>query len=775
VAETLFQRLQDAIQRAATYNSGVQAKPAVVLWSDADQQWLAAIRQLREIWPHLLTLGNYDASAKTGPAIWIKCMIAQTLPKADWAGGEIPVIYLPGVSRLDLRAVETCPSHLQPLAELQYRGVIWGQVNGKDWTINAFLISKKGGLGIDVAQDHATQTAMRRALPQLLESRIDTLLAKRLDAGDFNSLLSPDPVRDLLMWLDHPEEMEQEWRGDRNDAFKAQCRQLYGFDAVADGPLLGAERLAAAEGPWAGVWQRFTESSTGYPGLVARLHGCEPQDLLADESHYPKINAKYEEELKSELLRLPDLTTDKARERIARLESQHGLRRDWVWFARGDAPLAGAIASLAALASAIDKAPSSNEPDTLGKLYADTLCDIDWRALQAIASVKTQADLESVIAALRAVYVPWLSDLAVSFQTAVMQQGYPGLGWRVNETGAEYSSSGECMLFVDGLRFDVGKELASRLKGAGLIANLGHGWTPFPPVTESGKAWVSPIFDQVVGRATDEDFAPSLKAEDKPLSTHYFRKLLQDAGWQILKGFDVGDPTGKAWAEFGDLDHFGHEHGLRLAHEIERVCRDLVERVQALFDAGWKRVTLVTDHGWLLVPGSMPKVELGKYLTDTRWGRCAVLKPGAQAPGPVLGWGWRPEVAVASAPGISAHRSGLEYAHGGLSLQECLVPVIDVQPGTDSKAKLAVTITELKWVGLRCRIQADNEQDGYQADLRSKANDPSSTFCGGAKPLKGGKASLAVLDDDNEGTAAMVVILNAQGSIVSKQSTVIGG
>jgi len=34
---------------------------------------------------------------------------------------RIPIFYLPGVSRQDLRAVESCPEYLKPLAELQYR------------------------------------------------------------------------------------------------------------------------------------------------------------------------------------------------------------------------------------------------------------------------------------------------------------------------------------------------------------------------------------------------------------------------------------------------------------------------------------------------------------------------------------------------------------------------------------------------------------------------------------------------------------------------------
>ena len=64
----------------------------------------------------------------------------------------------------------------------------------------------------------------------------------------------------------------------------------------------------------------------------------------------------------------------------------------------------------------------------------------------------------------------------------------------------------------------------------------------------------------------------------------------------------------------------------KLAARIEDQLELLLERVQGLLEAGWKRVRVITDHGWLLVPGGMPKVQLPKYLTESRWSRCASIK-----------------------------------------------------------------------------------------------------------------------------------------------------
>jgi len=43
------------------------------------------------------------------------------------------------------------------------------------------------------------------------------------------------------------------------------------------------------------------------------------------------------------------------------------------------------------------------------------------------------------------------------------------------------------------------------------------------------------------------------------------------------------------------------------------------------------------------------------------------------------------------------------------------------------------------------------------------------------KPLEGGKASLAVPDDEQMGAAAVVVVLGADGEVLQKQATTVGG
>ncbi|MCX6032518.1 MAG: hypothetical protein NT169_24900 [Chloroflexi bacterium] len=74
-----LEALVAALQRAGSYNKNDQCPPAAILWPDKERQWEPLLPVLRERLP-LLTLGSYAPTQRTGPAYWLRCMIARTLP-----------------------------------------------------------------------------------------------------------------------------------------------------------------------------------------------------------------------------------------------------------------------------------------------------------------------------------------------------------------------------------------------------------------------------------------------------------------------------------------------------------------------------------------------------------------------------------------------------------------------------------------------------------------------------------------------------------------------
>lgn len=775
-AGNIVTALSHAIRAAAKGNSHTATTAAAVLWPDKEQQWLSALPLLHKLLPNLYVLGSYDPEQRRGPAIWLKCAIAGLVD--SHSATEVPVIYLPGVSRSELRAIESCPRDLQPLAELQYRGVFWSQLNGKDWTLSAFLSSKNGGLGLDVAQDKATQEALLQALQAgvLLPYNLEDLQGRAINAEWLLGLIAPNPNRDLLQWMNAPDTTAQEWGEVLWSVFTKRCQADFGFDPVADGVLAAAELLAKADGKWAAVSVLYHDSFGSFPQVFELLAKLQPPQLglfpKPDQlSGYPLANEQGESALRYALSACADMDASPARAAVLAAEKEHAARREWLWARMGKSALAAALEPLAEVAQRSASVPIGQTPAELAQNYLQTGWQVDEAALRALAAVQTKVDVEVVGGALRAIYLPWLQETAYRLQQATKIAGHlPPLATTATST----LTDGTCVVFVDGLRYDVAHQLTARLASLGTI-QLTAQWSSLPSVTASGKAWCSPVSDLITGNPEDVEFEPRVAADGKPLSSHHFGKLLKEQGIQRLDKHETGNPQGRAWTEAGDLDHYGHEHGIRLARDMEVQLSQVVERLAELSAAGWKRLRIVTDHGWLLVPGGLPKSELAKHQTDTRWGRCAVLKNSADAAALTFGWSWCKDVQVAYAPGVSSFITGAEYAHGGISLQECLVPVLELDCASAAKTEHTVTIKSVTWRGLRCTILVEGTSNGQVVDIRTKASLASSSLAANTKPLDAaGKASLAVPDDEQMGAAAVVVVLSADGEVLQKQSTTVG-
>ena len=758
---TVLDRLVDLLTDAVAHNHATESPPVIVLWPDGDQKWLPALPAFRKRLPNLWTLGEFDDGISQGPPSWVKWRLGQVK-----SGDPVPVLYLPAVRRLQFRALEDFPDELKPLAELQFRGTWWTQANGKDWTPLAFLTSKKGGLGLSVAEDAATVSTLDRLITQVLEAPLDDLKKGRVEADHLVSLLTYDLEGDLLDWLDDPEHVragcpDAEW-----SVFRDAVKRRLGVDLDKDGPIVAAEHLVQRQGAWEKVWNRYASAVPGSYGKVHLvLEKAHPKQMPLDQSTLPGHNDKQEKSLRTALAELSDLSEGEARQRVRALEDAHGARRSWVWAKLGRARLAQALQHLAALADATEAPVGGSDVDGVAGWYSSVGFRADAGALAALA-LADHADGPAIRGAVRSLYLPWLQRTAARLFDVIKSSGYP-------ETHHVPVEDGTCLLFADGLRWDLGVCLAKRLDKAGYQVEHDGRWVAFPPVTGTSKPDVSPIRDQLAGGVDLADFTPTVEATGKALNSATFRKLMASSGVQVLDGNETGDPEGRGWTELGDIDRYGHKHGCKTARHVEDQLRELEQRVSELLAAGWKQVRVITDHGWLLVPGGMPAVKVPAGLTESRWGRCAALKVTSKADLPSLPWRWDGTAEVSYAPGVCAFYANTEYAHGGLTLQECYTPVLTVSL---DHSPVDGVIADLKWVGMRCRVKVTTTASGLQLDLRAKVSDPASSLAGSTKTVAAdGSCSVVVPDDDKEGTAAFAVLLTPDGTVLDKRSTTIGG
>ena len=415
---TLLDSVLASLEKAAVFNQNETVPPAAVLWTDEKREWEALVPRFRHALPGFLVFGLYDAANRTGPAIWLRCVMAGKVAEISWPPNAVPILYLPGVSRATLRATEECPNELKPLAELQYRGVFWSQVNGKDWTVAAFLQTNHGGLQLKLARDTATATSIRRSIEKLVDVPLAELEARSaagdLNSGFFDSLISDDPVDDLLSWLSEPKGTRDRWEPGRWETLCSRCLADYGFDPVDDGEIRGAELLGLQEkAAWKSAWKRYEVMPARYPGLPDLLRKAKPQlkagDLLAGvrSGHWPQDNEELEAELRKALLQIAAEPLATARMTLKALEMGHGSRREWVWAKLNRSPLAQAIAHLATLAEATATPLRGAKLADMVKAYADSGWRADLAVLESLAAVSTHQDREAVSTTIVHVYKPW--------------------------------------------------------------------------------------------------------------------------------------------------------------------------------------------------------------------------------------------------------------------------------------------------------------------------------------------------------------------------------
>ena len=775
--ETPLAALAQAVRRAARYNSEAECAPHCILWPDRESQWQPIMPALQEQLPEILVFGAYDRSMRTGPAIWLRCALAGEVPDYKLDTRHPPIIYLPGVSRQDLRAVENCSDALKPLAELQYRGAIWSQINAKDWTVLAFLLSGQGGLDLDVSNDRESKASMLLALPQVMDEPLSVLREKRLDATYFNTLLTGgDPVRDLLQWMDGPEAFREARSSQEWTAFESVCRSTFAFQPK-DGALAAAAKLAQRAGAWDPIWQRFCEAPRRFPQIpeLIRRAPAPNFDLLSDDHSaggWPQWNEAQESALRSDLASLSTLPPHKAREQLTALEARSCARRDLVWAELGESPLARAMEHLAVLAKITASSIAGGALQDLQAAYQSQGWRADDAVLRALEHARKPADYAAISAAIRSVYLPWAEDSARYLQKIAAQEKAPG-GVREGKPPA-YTVPDQCVMFVDGLRFDTAKRLFDLLAERGLDVQEHPHWVALPSVTATGKAAVMPIAHQVTGMVGNVDFEPSVEDGGAALNSHQLKKLLKEAGWEYLTLHEVGSGKGRAWCEVGDIDSEGHSRGWKLALHVGTMLGEIADRIESLIGAGWSQIRVVTDHGWLLMPGGLPKSELPKALVDSKWGRCAAIKAGAKTEERVFPWYWNPEQGFALADGISCYKSNEDYAHGGLSLQECLTLQLAVTRKGGS-SRQTVRISDVSWKGLRLVVALDDSCESLIADVRINAGDPKSSVVVAAKPFKAnGTASLVVENEELEGQNAFLVILDDKNNLLAQQAVTIG-
>lgn len=779
---TLIHGLARALVDAAQTFAG-EGWPAALVWPDPERQWFSAFADLRRRLAlqrvGLYALGGYAPDDGIGPAIWLRCVVeSPDAPGLEGviAGAAHSVVLLPGISWRDLREPLTLTKSAQMLVDMQYRGDVFRQRRqARDWTVATFLRDPDQGLGLDVATDSRTDESARRALVGLLDLPLDGWRQKRLSADDFDSLLVEDKERDLLRWIADPDATRAGMAGAAWSAFRDQIERDYRVDLEQKGALQTAiERLVRRSGGWARVWNRLAAEPQQFRSVCERIREAttpKQGNLLGgleegDPVTSPHDNALAEKALTQELSEIAQLPSREAAAKIIALEERHRVRRDTLWAKLGEAQLARALEPLARLAAATETLLPGDDLAAMATAYCEEGWRVDWSLMETIAAAGTREDI--VARAAGALYRPWVDSLARRFRAAVEVAGDSA---RPKPLGNE---PGTLVLFVDGLRMDVGHALAELLNNAGAAAALTWRLSPVPSLTATAKPLVTPVGDSIAGKGKVDAFQPLETSSGKPASIDVLRKAMLARGIQVLDRNEIQPPerpTSIGYAECGNIDNDGHNMGLRLAGQLDIEVVRIAEYAKALKAAGWSCVRIVTDHGWILMPGGFEVVRLPPSAVIAKGSRAAILQEHAAAELAFLPWHWDRSVRIAMPPGAEAFRAGEVYSHGGLSPQECVIP--DISVGGETTAAGALRISSINWRRLRLTVELSGEATDVAVEVRRKERDPASRV-DVASTIEGARARLTISDEIEEGDPVLVVVIDRHGSVIDARATRVG-
>ena len=489
---TIIEKLIDQIRQAAIYNRHDLTMPTVILWPDGDRLWEKVISMLFDAMPELFVLDEDTCNSRRGPAPQIRYLISHSSTMTT------PVIYLPGISRLSFRGFAGFPAKARHLFALQYQGQFWTQKNGRDWTPLAFLSSEDGGLGLDIARDQATLLAIPEQLDSILRTKIADLQDRTIESADIHGLVVKDPTGQLLQWMAEPDRVWAGWNVAEKSAFSATCRQTFNFDPEKDGMLYAVEKLVHNDGVWEQAWERYGEAPSAYAGVRKALDMVHPKDLFdAKNNKIPENNANHENELRKGLLALRELPKSKALVALTTLCQEHCPRAGAIWAALGEAPLAGAAVYLNELVVAIKDGMAGSDWHGLRDNYVKSGWKADRAAWKALAAVSEKRDIEAIHSALFAIYKPWLQEL--SDRTDPLALSYPNTSAATCCTRTPMP--GAVILFVDGLRCDLGIELAAKLNDRGLLVETTYEWAGLPTVTATAKPGWQPLAGRLTGNS----------------------------------------------------------------------------------------------------------------------------------------------------------------------------------------------------------------------------------------------------------------------------------
>ena len=342
------------------------------------------------------------------------------------------------------------------------------------------------------------------------------------------------------------------------------------------------------------------------------------------------------------------------------------------------------------------------------RAYAERFAAVDtaYRRFEAFLSdyaldPESMPGLDELIGLARGSYAAAAESLQRAFLASVERESWVGPSSADQASvfkthAAPRMESGErtAWFMVDALRYELARELVGDMPSS-YHAVLGSVRARLPSITPVGMAALLPGADGKLSLETASgSIVPAIgstRLAGAQERVAYLKSIYGDrvhdvtlGGLDELKKAALGDQVRLLVVRSTDIDAAGESLGAEALPMLSRLVRNLLRGLDKARKLGFTRAVVVTDHGFLLGPsagaggvvsrpdGAWEAAGARFLLGDGSKTAATVILDASQAAVP--GYGKR----FATPNGLGSFVAGVRYVHGGLSLQECVLPVITI-------------------------------------------------------------------------------------------------
>lgn len=311
-------------------------------------------------------------------------------------------------------------------------------------------------------------------------------------------------------------------------------------------------------------------------------------------------------------------------------------------------------------------------------------------------------DLIALIAPLREAYRNRWESLLMRWSATWSAAGCPTVAlpsagdWLRGVLEKAGTKTPTAVIVVDALRYDLGATIAERLneREGAHRADVAPARAPLPSVTALGMALSLPIPEADL----DAELASGtwqIRQRGRPANLSDAEE--RRAWWQAYGGAGTDALLPLAGLIEGQipapserrrrlvihtdaLDKLGHDDELE-TQGAEPVIERYLSAIARLHEAGWQRILMVTDHGYIHWDGAAER-QVPPPAPDALYtNRRALAYPAATSlPAPqALAPGGRYRIALPSGASCFRAYGGHGYYHGGASLQEWIIPCVRIE------------------------------------------------------------------------------------------------